>query len=260
MTAPGDAAVAHWLAANRAAIAATHDAKRRLAARAALDATLARMRAAAPAASAPDLRAAVARQLAAPGRYDLAPRVVRSAAPSPWERFWSWIGDQWSRLWNATGARIHLGRTGGGIVGFALLALVLGVVLWALVRMLASVQIERERRRGVSQALAAGRSARALYLQACAAAAEGDYARAARILFVAAVTALDLRGTMRDDASATVGELRGALRLRDGALVSPFEAVAAPFVVAAYAERPVEAHEWERARDAYRDLTREEGA
>ena len=45
---PADAAAAKWLASNRAAIVATHDAKARAAAQKTLDATLARMRAAKP--------------------------------------------------------------------------------------------------------------------------------------------------------------------------------------------------------------------
>ena len=123
------------------------------------------------------------------------------------------------------------------------MAVAFGALLYFVVRLLAAMQIDREKRRGVSSPLELGRNARALYVQACTLAAGGNYAQAARLLFVAAVTALDLRGLMRDDASATVGELRRALRARDGALVPPFDEIAGPFVTAAYAERDVVAAE-----------------
>lgn len=255
MISVGDAAVAHWLAANRAAIAADRDAAKRAAARKALDATLARMRARTPAAAAPDLRAAAARELAT-GRYDLVARAVAPRELSPWDRFWKWAADQWDRLWNATGGRVRLGSAGASAIGWILIAAAAGLIVWAVVRLLASLQVERDRRRGVSRALDLGRNAHALYLQACALADRGAYARAARVLFVAAVTALDLRGLMRDDASATVGELRRTLRGRDGTMVAPFDELAGPFVAAAYAERAVDAGEWQRARAGYLQLVR----
>jgi len=254
------AAAAKWLAANRAAIVATHDAKARAAARKALDATLARMRArAAIAQPPPGLRAAAARELAS-GRYDLTARVVRPAEKSVWDRFWEWFWKQWDRFWNATGGRLRIGSSAWNAVGWVLLIAASGAIVYLLVRLLAAVQIDRERRRGRSQPLDAGRSARLLYAQACALAREGAYARAARVLFVAAVTALDLRGLMRDDASATVGDLRRALRARDVALLSPFDEIAGPFVAAAYAERDIVEAEWERALAGYHRLVRTEQA
>jgi hypothetical protein len=256
-----DAAAQHWLAANRAAIAATHDAKARAAAQKALDATIARMRAPAPVPSAPaDLRAAATRELAVRGRYDLGARVVRPEEKSLWDRFWDWVGDQWNKFWRATGEHIDLGSSAWSAIGWLVLIAILGGLLVVAVRLLSSMQVDREKRRGISSPLDAGRNAHALYLQACAFARDGDYAQAARVLFVAAVTALDLRGLMRDDASATVGELRRALRARDGGLIAPFDELAGPFVTAAYAEREVVVAEWERALAGYRALVRTESA
>jgi hypothetical protein len=71
------------------------------------------------------------------------------------------------------------------------------------------------------------------------------------LLFAATVVALDLRGVVTEDPSATVGDLRRALRSRQTELVPPFDAVAAPFVASAYAERAVEPADWERAHAAF---------
>jgi hypothetical protein len=257
-TSAADVAAARWLAANRAAIAATHDARARAVAQKTLDATLARMRAAARAASPPPgLRAAAARELAS-GAYDLTPRIVRPAEKSAWDRFWDWFWRQWDRIWKATGARVRLGSAALNAIGWVLLAAAFGALVYLAVRLVGALQFDRERRRGHSSPLEAARSARVLYAQALALARDGAYAQAARLLFVAAVTALDLRGLMRDDASATVGELRRALRARDAAMLPPFDEIAGPFVAAAYAERDIAQTEWERALAGYHRLVRAE--
>ena len=58
-------------------------------------------------------------------------------------------------------------------------------------------------------------------------------------------------------ASATVGDLRRELRAHNARLVAPFDAVAAPFVQEAYAERTVDEPQWHRARDAFATLLQE---
>jgi len=246
-----------WLQVNRAAIVATHDAKTRAAARKALDATLARMRAGAPLGSpSGDPRAAAARELATPGRYDLAGDASVRREKTPWERLRDWIGRQFDKLWNALGRNVHLGSRDLNVVGDLLLLLAAGALVFAVARLIASLTIERSRKHGVAGALENGRNAHALYLQACTLAANGAYAEAARTLFLAATTALDLRGVVRDDAAATVGEMRRTLRSRNAVALAPFDDVAAPFVAAAYAEREVAPAEWERAVEGYRALVR----
>ena len=131
------------------------------------------------------------------------------------------------------------------LIGFAVLALV-----FAVIRLLAEFQIDRRRAAAV-EALNPARDARKLYERATAAALRGDLTAASRLLFAAAVVALDLRGVVAEDPSATVGDLRRALRSRQNELVPPFDAVAAPFVASTYAERAVEAADWERAHAAF---------
>jgi hypothetical protein len=253
----GAQAAAHWLQANRTAIASIHDAKARAAAQKTLDATLARMRAQrAVAAPSGDPRAAAARELATFGRYDLSQTSGKPRVKTPWERFWSWVGDQYDRFWKAFGGNVHLGVPGLNVLGDLFLAVAIGGLLFVAVRLLANITMENTRKRGVASALESGRNAHALYLQACGLAASGAFAEAARTLFLAAVTALDLRGVVRDDAAATVGEMRRTLRARNAGAVPSFDDVAAPFVVAAYAEREVARADWERALEGYRSLVR----
>jgi hypothetical protein len=79
----------------------------------------------------------------------------------------------------------------------------------------------------------------------------GEYGTAALLLFGATVALLDGRGAVAASRSATVGDLRRELRARDAPLVAAFDAVAAPFVEKAYAERRVDEPQWHRARDAF---------
>lgn len=247
---------AHWESANRSAMAKIHDAKKRAAAEKLFAATLLRARANGTTAVAWNARAAAAAELAHPGRYDLVPPKTAARQKSLWERALDWIGKQWDRLWNALFGKVKVSQNERGAFGDLALAIVLLALIVAVVRLLAGVQIERASRRGgAHEALGAQRSARALYWEAAALADRGDYAHAVRVLFMAAVTALDLRGVMHDDAGATVGELRRELRARDARLAEPFDRVAGSFVAAAYAEAPIGDADWRRARDAYADLT-----
>jgi hypothetical protein len=77
------------------------------------------------------------------------------------------------------------------------------------------------------------------------------------LLFAATVALLDRQGAVDGTASATVGDLRRELRAGNARLVGPFDAVAAPFVQEAYAERAVDEPQWHRARDAFATLLQE---
>jgi len=207
------------------------------------------------AAPAPLLRALAAHELAIPGRYTLT-----AAAPQPkpiptwWQRLWQWLADRWAALWKGLFSRIHVGRSGATTIGDVLIAFAAVVLLLAAFRLLGELQVERRGRSRFTSSENEPIRAHELYERACALARQGEYAAAARLLFSAMVAALDVRGLVRDDRTSTVGELRSVLRSHDAALVPAFNDVASAFVAATFAERPVEAREWERARDAYRAL------
>lgn len=206
-----------------------------------------------PSATVPDLRALAQREFAVAGRYRL------SKAPPPhqslWSRFWSWIGDRLQAFWRTLFGRAHVGARAAANIGDALLVVLGVVLLYVLVRLLGSVQLARSQSRLRSEALDERPSPVALYNLARAAANAGDYGTAALLLFAATVALLDNKGAVELTSSSTVGDLRRALRGRDAMLVPPFDAVAAPFVQRLYAERIVDAPQWQRALAAFDQLS-----
>jgi hypothetical protein len=200
----------------------------------------------------PDLRGLVERELAVPGRYRLAPAV---AVSEPWwMRLWEWLSERWQRLWSAIFARIHVGRAAAASIGDVLLVLVGLLSIFVVVRLLMNFHLVRSAAPLESTPLEGRLSPRALYKEACSAASGGDYGCAAVLLFAATVALLDRQGTVEAARSATVGDFRRALRGRNAALIPSFDAVAAPFVQRAYAERAVDELEWRHAREAFESI------
>lgn len=245
-----DDLVARWVNASDAQISAIKDAKARAAAQKSFVKTRALLAENATSPMLPDFAAAARRELATPGRYDLSTKVAPPPEPTLWERAWQWIRDRLSELWEALSSRVHIGNAGAIAIGDLLIGLAVLALVFAVIRLLAEFQIDR-RRAATIEALGAPRDARVLYERANAAARKGDFAAASRLLFAATVVALDLRGVVAEDPSATVGDLRRALRSRGTELVAPFDAVAAPFVASTYAERAVELADWDRAHAAF---------
>ena len=66
---------------------------------------------------------------------------------------------------------------------------------------------------------------------------------------------LDLRGVVHDDPSATVNDLRRALRARNAAAEGPFVDIARAFSSAAYAEERLDEPALNAAREAYDRLS-----
>jgi len=202
------------------------------------------------------LHALVRRELAVPGRYQLAPRVVVPTEEPWWMRVWDWIADRWDALWHAVFSRVHLGRATAASIGDVVLVIVGLLLLYVAIRLLREVQFARAQRRAKAEPLAEPPSPGALYDRARAAAGRGEYGAAALLLFTATIALLDNRGDVEVASSATVGDVRRALRARNAPLLSAFDAVAAPFVQAAYAERPIDAAHWDRANEAFEALSR----
>lgn len=197
------------------------------------------------------LRKLAAAELAVPGRYRLG-----AARPSPkqlawWQEVLRWVYDRWTQFWNAAFGRVHIGPRGAIAIGDILIAATVLVLVIVGLRLLSDLRIARRDRVRSSEPLEAVADAATLYRSACEAARGGDYAAASRQLFAASVRALDVRGCVQDERSATVGELRRRLRERETPLVAAFDDVARPFVTTVYAERAVDRHDWERARTAY---------
>jgi hypothetical protein len=245
-----DDLVARWVAANDAQIAKIADVKKRAAAATSFAKVRGRLDESTTSSMLPDFTAAARRELATPGRYQLSVKVAPPPQPTLWEQLWQWAGDRLRDIWNALNDRVHIGPSGAVAIGDVLIGLAVLVLVFVVIRLLAEFQIDRRRAAAV-EALGAPRDARVLYERATAAAQKGDFTAASRLLFAATVVALDLRGVVTEDPSATVGDLRRALRSRQTELVPPFDAVAAPFVASAYAERAIEPVDWDRAHAAF---------
>ncbi len=199
-----------------------------------------------------DISRAVRTELAVPGRYHLEKAVA--AHRSLFGIVFQWLYDRWNDLWRVLASHVKIGPAGASIIGDVLV--VACVLAIALIGAHLLVQFEHERmRRERAIALAQPRSAHALAALAAQAAGAGDYARAVRLLFMAAVTLLDLRGVVRDERSATVNELRRRLHERDGALEPAFVEIARLYTATAYAQTPAGPDAWQRARAAYDHLS-----
>lgn len=234
-----DALISRWTHASHAAVPA----KRKL-----------RDAAAPPQAAIAPLRALAAAELSVPGRYQLNPVAVKPPSPTWWERVWSWVRDRWDALMQTLFGRVRVNPKAAAIIGDLVIALLVLAVAAAAVRIVV-VYGRRSRRAASVRALAPDAGAATLYAMAADRADRGDYAAAAQLLFRATLALLDVRGTLRDDASATVGEIRRRLPQRE--VVYAFDAIAAAFVAGTYAERPIDTTQWQRARDAYLTLASE---
>jgi len=202
----------------------------------------------------PNLLALAQRELATTGRYQLvAPAAVPATEPW-WSRPWRWLNEQWDRLWRAVFARARVGKETAASIGDVLLVIVGLILLFTAVRLLRNLHLVRSGSRVDAAPLAELPDPHLLYRDACEAANRGEYGTAALLLFGATVALLDGRGAVAASSSATVGDFRRELRARDAALIAPFDAVAAPFVQKAYAERRVDEPQWDRARAAFSDI------
>lgn len=203
------------------------------------------------------LHAFAVSELGVPGRYHLHDTVASPRAQTWWERLMSWLGDRWNALVKALFGRAHVNPAVAGFVGDLIIVLLVLAVAAAAIRIVV-VYGRRGSHAAPVRALTPAADAAALYAMAVTRADRGEFAAASQLLFRAMLTLLDVRGTLRDDTSATVGEIRRRLPARD--VLSAFDAVARVFVAGTYAERPLDAAQWERARDAYLALAREPAA
>jgi hypothetical protein len=191
---------------------------------------------------------ALARSILSDARY----RGHPEATPGTpwWTPITHWIRDRLHDLFHgighvASGLGVPaemLGVVLLGAGGVGLLYLLVRVVAWYTMR--TSVRTARD----AGTALDAIRSAAESRADARAAAGRGAYRDAARLLFLAALRALDERGRIRYDAALTPGEYRRAVR-------DPrFDVLARDATVALFATREPDAALVERMERAYDGL------
>jgi hypothetical protein len=204
---------------------------------------------------APDLQALAQRELSIPGRYQIGNVPPAPASQPWWERAWLWVADRWEQMWKALFSHAHVGKAQAASIGDVLLVIVGVILIYCVVRIMHNVQVRRCAPRLESAPLEEGPSPRALYRSACNAASRGDYGTAALLLFAATVALLGRQGAVEITSTATVGDLRRELRVDNAALIPRFDAVAAPFVQRAYADRAVDEPQWQHARTAFESLS-----
>ncbi len=183
-------------------------------------------------------------------RYQLTRPHAVPHAESWLERVLDWVNGFWERLIRALAAHVHVSKGAGLTIGHVVLALFAVAFVVLAARLLAPLLSGTGSAAAPGGATETSPDANALYRSSLDAAARGDLARAAALLFASAVAALDLRGVVREDAGTTVGEFRRELRARDARLLPAFDEIARPFTAAAYAERRITREEWEGGRRA----------
>lgn len=185
-------------------------------------------------------------ELATPFRYHLT--AAPPAGESVWQRIANAVDDFLSRIF----AHVHPG-SGGAVVVWVVLALAAGLCAFLVAR----IVVARARRGSRTADIMAlpDEDEAALAHAADDAARRGDMTAAVRLLLRAAVRLLDVRGTLDDDASATVGELRDEVRRREAPVAMSFDEIATAYVTSIYAQHPIDTSAWHRARGAY-DLLR----
>lgn len=204
----------------------------------------------------PDLHALVQRELGTPGRYQLAgPSSVPYVEPW-WVRVLNWLHDRWDALWRALFGHVHVSERAANGIGDAILIAIGVALVYTAFILLRNISRARKGTRLRTEPLAAPPDPQSLYRRACDAANRSEYGAAALLLFAATVTMLDGSGAIARSESATVGDLRRALRSENAELVPQFDAIAAPFVERAYAERAVGAPQWQLAQTAFLTLCR----
>jgi hypothetical protein len=195
-------------------------------------------------------------ELAIPGRYHLRALAARR---SFFGDLFTWVWDHVVDFFNRFFAHVHVGSGTMNAIGMFVVVLCAIAFAGVALSLALRVQLGSARRAGIVP-MQTTRSARAYALEAAQYAGTGDYARAVRALFLASVAALDVGGIVVDERGATVNELRRALSQRNAHLEQPFTDLARAYTNAAYAERPLERSDYERAALAYVQLEKGLGA
>lgn len=193
---------------------------------------------------------ALARTILAEPRFRVRVAPVRTAW---WTPITKWLGDRWNQLVDAFTHHVKIGTGASIAIGDLLLIAVIALVVIVAVRLL--MQYVREAAPADhARRLEPHASSEDLYAEAQRAAQHGEYARAIALLFSGALAALDVRGVVHDDPSRTVNECRREVRARAPQCSASFDIVARAFSAVVYADAPVSAEQWERARDAYQQV------
>jgi hypothetical protein len=158
------------------------------------------------------------------------------------------------RWWHALVSHFHGGARVESVLGDAVLVALVALFFYAVVRLLLAASIRKSATTGDIESLIAERPEHRLAREASAAAARSDFLTAVRLTLQAAILLLDLRGTLHDDASATLFELRRQAQSLGDSIAVPFAEIATAYTRGVYAQQPVEELAWRRSWTAYEAL------
>jgi hypothetical protein len=190
------------------------------------------------------LRDAAYRERAAP---------VAAPEPSLWERFIHWLQDALRPLYERLAAALGGSSPLASALGYALIAAAfLGLVV--LVAQMLRAYYDRVPVRGArsrGEGLADERDYDEWRALAAACAERGEYARAIRALFSAALAGLHERAIVPFDPARTPGEYRRLVRAAKAAVAPAFDALTERFVHASYAPIVAGRGDYEAATRAF---------
>jgi hypothetical protein len=192
----------------------------------------------------------LARKILSEDRFRVA---IPSSHRTAWEIFWTWVRDQWNRLFDALFSHVHVGKQTGLVLGDLVVIALVAIVLIVGVRLMRGA-VRDAQRAGGSQPLADDPDFESLYERSRLAALHGDYRGAIALIFWAALLKLERLGIIRPDPSRTVNECRRAVARGAPAAAPAFDKIARSFTAAFYAERAVALDQWESARDGFMAL------
>jgi hypothetical protein len=181
----------------------------------------------------------------------LAPTAAQE--PSLWERVVQWLQDALRPLFDRLGGLLGGSAKLGSVFGYALIAAAF-IALAVLIAQLLRAYYDRAPVRSgpaSTQALDERRSYDDWRELAAACAQRGDYARAIRALFNAALAGLHERALVAFDPARTPGEYRRLVRAAKAAAAPAFDALTERFVYASYAPVVTGRSEYEAAARAF---------
>ena len=171
----------------------------------------------------------------------LAQPQFRTVGPSPIDRARHWLGQQVSKLLDATLSG-HL-----SLIGAAVLVLIVGLLVWLVVRGIRNLRADPAVR---GPAVVAARRPPADWLaEAAACEARGDWRAALRARYRALVAELSRRGLVEEIPGRTTGEYRAEVTTNLPGAAADFGGATDLFEAAVYGDRPTGPDETTRIRE-----------
>jgi hypothetical protein len=198
----------------------------------------------------------VVRSILQDAAYHAQSAASAGARPSLWERAVRWLQAALRPLFDRLAGALGGSTKFGSLLGYVLLGLAFVGLVVLLVQILRAFY-ERSPQNAVrppAQRIEDERTYDEWRALAAACAERGEFARAIRALFYAALVGLHERSLVPFDPARTPGEYRRLVRRAKAAVAPPFDTLTERFVYASYAPIPSERSDYEAAARAFSAL------